>query len=167
MIAKGYGESSLRNECQDNVKCTETEHQYNRRTEVKITKMDAPISIKFINNAPAYISEAPDNVKYSGRKRRSSSRSSSSSSSSSSSFDAESYDPEGRYKVVAGAFANMSNAEKRLGKIRSLGYNNADILKFGSRGLFHVVVSSYSNSGEASSLVRELKRKDVRAFIKK
>lgn len=32
----GYGESKLRNHCIDNVNCTEAEHQYNRRTEVKI-----------------------------------------------------------------------------------------------------------------------------------
>lgn len=34
--AKGYGESQLVNHCKDGVKCTEEEHQENRRTEVKI-----------------------------------------------------------------------------------------------------------------------------------
>lgn len=34
--AKGYGESQLVNRCKDNVKCSEEEHQENRRTEVKI-----------------------------------------------------------------------------------------------------------------------------------
>jgi outer membrane protein OmpA-like peptidoglycan-associated protein/tetratricopeptide (TPR) repeat protein len=34
--AKGYGESQLVNKCADGVKCTEEEHQKNRRTEVKI-----------------------------------------------------------------------------------------------------------------------------------
>lgn len=34
--AIGYGESQLRNHCKDNVYCTEAEHIYNRRTEVKI-----------------------------------------------------------------------------------------------------------------------------------
>ncbi|QQR98723.1 MAG: OmpA family protein [Sphingobacteriales bacterium] len=34
--AKGYGESSPRNQCTDNVICTEYEHQRNRRTEFKI-----------------------------------------------------------------------------------------------------------------------------------
>ncbi len=32
----GFGESRLRNHCEDGVNCTEDEHQYNRRTEVKI-----------------------------------------------------------------------------------------------------------------------------------
>jgi outer membrane protein OmpA-like peptidoglycan-associated protein len=32
----GYGESKLRNNCADGVPCTEEQHQFNRRTEVKI-----------------------------------------------------------------------------------------------------------------------------------
>lgn len=36
IIAKGYGESQLVNRCKDGVKCSEEEHQENRRTEVKI-----------------------------------------------------------------------------------------------------------------------------------
>jgi len=39
MTAKGYGESRLKNNCKDGVKCSNEEHQINRRTEVKITKM--------------------------------------------------------------------------------------------------------------------------------
>jgi outer membrane protein OmpA-like peptidoglycan-associated protein len=38
IIAKGYGESRLRNDCTDGSNCTETEHSKNRRTEIKITK---------------------------------------------------------------------------------------------------------------------------------
>lgn len=37
--AKGYGENQLVNACADGVKCTENEHQLNRRTELKI-KLD-------------------------------------------------------------------------------------------------------------------------------
>jgi outer membrane protein OmpA-like peptidoglycan-associated protein len=36
LIAQGYGESELVNECDDSVKCSEVEHQQNRRTEFKI-----------------------------------------------------------------------------------------------------------------------------------
>ena len=32
----GYGESQLRNHCADGVNCSEAEHIYNRRTEVKV-----------------------------------------------------------------------------------------------------------------------------------
>lgn len=40
MIAKGYGETDLLNKCKDGVNCTEEEHQQNRRTEIKIIKLD-------------------------------------------------------------------------------------------------------------------------------
>lgn len=36
LIAKGYGETKLLNQCGNNVKCTEEEHQFNRRTEFTI-----------------------------------------------------------------------------------------------------------------------------------
>jgi outer membrane protein OmpA-like peptidoglycan-associated protein len=36
IIAKGYGESKLVNKCMDKVRCSEAEHQANRRTELKL-----------------------------------------------------------------------------------------------------------------------------------
>jgi outer membrane protein OmpA-like peptidoglycan-associated protein/tetratricopeptide (TPR) repeat protein len=36
MIAKGYGETRLLNECANGVHCSEEDHQFNRRTEIKI-----------------------------------------------------------------------------------------------------------------------------------
>ena len=38
ITAKGYGESQLLNRCANGVKCSEADHQLNRRTEFKITK---------------------------------------------------------------------------------------------------------------------------------
>jgi outer membrane protein OmpA-like peptidoglycan-associated protein len=38
IVARGYGETMLRNRCADGVSCGENEHTRNRRTEVKITK---------------------------------------------------------------------------------------------------------------------------------
>ena len=38
--AKGYGETKLLNKCKDGVKCTEEEHQVNRRTEFRILSFD-------------------------------------------------------------------------------------------------------------------------------
>ncbi len=40
ITAKGFGESALKNKCADGVKCSEQEHQQNRRTEVRIVKFD-------------------------------------------------------------------------------------------------------------------------------
>ena len=40
MIAKGYGETDLLNKCKDGVDCPEEDHQQNRRTEIKIIKLE-------------------------------------------------------------------------------------------------------------------------------
>jgi outer membrane protein OmpA-like peptidoglycan-associated protein len=50
IVAKGYGESRLRNHCGSGVPCSEEEHKINRRTEVKITKsgkMEGQITTDF------------------------------------------------------------------------------------------------------------------------
>ncbi len=39
LTAKGYGERQLVNECSDGVKCTEEQHQANRRSEFIIVEM--------------------------------------------------------------------------------------------------------------------------------
>ncbi len=41
--AKGYGESQLINQCYNNIKCSETKHQENRRTEFKVIGIDKAI----------------------------------------------------------------------------------------------------------------------------
>jgi len=40
IIASGYGESALKNDCKDGVDCSNEKHQINRRTEILINKMD-------------------------------------------------------------------------------------------------------------------------------
>ncbi len=40
IVAVGYGESRLTNHCVNGANCSDTEHQQNRRTEIKITKMN-------------------------------------------------------------------------------------------------------------------------------
>lgn len=45
--AFGYGESQLRNDCADGVECTDEEHEFNRRTEVRITKIDKPVKVEY------------------------------------------------------------------------------------------------------------------------
>lgn len=38
LTARGFGESRLKNKCRDGVQCSETDHEQNRRTEIKILK---------------------------------------------------------------------------------------------------------------------------------
>ncbi len=48
--AFGYGESKIRNRCLEGVECTDEEHQYNRRTEVKVTRIEESLKIEYREN---------------------------------------------------------------------------------------------------------------------
>ena len=39
LIAKGYGETELKNDCGNDAKCSDEQHAVNRRTEFKVLKM--------------------------------------------------------------------------------------------------------------------------------
>ncbi len=52
ITARGLGESQIRNRCVDGVKCSEKEHQYNRRTEVRIIHLGAPLEVKYAEGDP-------------------------------------------------------------------------------------------------------------------
>jgi outer membrane protein OmpA-like peptidoglycan-associated protein len=41
VVAKGYGETELLNNCDDETQCREDQHQANRRTEFKILDISA------------------------------------------------------------------------------------------------------------------------------
>ncbi len=67
LVAQGYGERSLKNRCADSVDCTEEEHQRNRRTEIKILKLDNKnIEVKYIDNQPEKIDSAKPSRKSKG-----------------------------------------------------------------------------------------------------
>ena len=54
--ATGWGESQLRNDCDDGIDCSEEDHQYNRRTEIVVTSFDrTDINILYLNNPPEVI----------------------------------------------------------------------------------------------------------------
>ncbi len=56
ITARGAGESQLRNNCADGMNCSEEEHQYNRRTEVRITKMnEAAVKVEYGDKGPEVI----------------------------------------------------------------------------------------------------------------
>ena len=56
IVARGAGETRLRNKCSDGVKCSETEHQYNRRTEVIVTKINEPaVKVEYGDRGPEVI----------------------------------------------------------------------------------------------------------------
>jgi outer membrane protein OmpA-like peptidoglycan-associated protein len=46
VIARGYGEKEVRNECVNGVKCDDEKHRFNRRTEIRITSMGGATNVK-------------------------------------------------------------------------------------------------------------------------
>ncbi len=60
--AKGYGETQLRNHCEDDTYCTEEEHQYNRRTEIRVLAFERKdVQVYYLDNEPEKIDYAPIN----------------------------------------------------------------------------------------------------------
>lgn len=57
--AEGFGETRLLNECGDGVSCSEEQHQYNRRTEVRIVKLGAAVEVEYDNKGPKTIDRMP------------------------------------------------------------------------------------------------------------
>ena len=58
--AKGYGETQIRNQCGDGVVCTEEEHQYNRRTEIRVLAFERKdVQVQYLDNDPEKIDYAP------------------------------------------------------------------------------------------------------------
>ena len=50
ITSRGAGESQIRNQCLDGIDCEEADHQYNRRTEVRVTKIDdSAVEVKYGN----------------------------------------------------------------------------------------------------------------------
>lgn len=152
LTAVGYGESELRNQCSDGVKCSEDEHQFNRRTQVKITKMTNEINIQFINSESDYVNSG------------SSTSSGSSNSGSVSTSTVSTY--EGDFRVVAGVYSVYDNAETKVNRLYKLGYNEAQIINMDGSEKFTILVKTCSNKAEAKQIVKDLKRKKIRSFVK-
>ncbi len=45
--ARGMGEVAIRNHCENGVECSDKEHEYNRRTEVRISKLSGTIGVRY------------------------------------------------------------------------------------------------------------------------
>lgn len=149
MTAKGYGESRLKNQCADGVKCSELEHQVNRRTEFQILG-DAPVDVNYANNPPAMIDESGTSNAPAVKPEASPSTANS-----------------GTFDVIAGVFKVAANADKRLAALQSLGFTSAKIIKTAS-GMNAVLVGSFTSSSEAEATVNTLEgTHQINAYVKR
>lgn len=172
LVPRGYGESQLRNRCSSGVACSEREHQYNRRTEVKILELREPDVVATPSNTPVAdntkptsdsddpFAGEPDAEKGSGD---------------------DDEDPKlvpvnnvgtNDYKaksftVVAGTFANPDNAQKRQELLTGLGYENVSIVKQSRSGLLAVYVNTFDAKSDAFTLVKKLANQQLSAYVLK
>ena len=142
MKSVGYGESQLRNKCFDGIKCTENEHQENRRTELVILKAGSAIvpatnqvNVEAEPESPEPVADVTDTS------------------------EAESAPiitgGEGQFFVVAGTFRNLDNANTRLGELKTLGYDNTQIIQFVAP-YQAVCVAAFESEGEAKDFAKQL-----------
>jgi outer membrane protein OmpA-like peptidoglycan-associated protein len=169
LVPRGYGESQLRNRCKSGVACSEREHQYNRRTEVKILELGEPSS----STSSQLIAEnggtepngnpilgQPDAEKGSGDEVEGNEESGTTVPvSNTASYQAKSY------TVVAGTFANQDNANRRYNLLNSMGYDGTTIVKQERSGLYALYVSSFDTKSEAFGLVKKLAQKQLSAYV--
>ena len=74
----------------------------------------------------------------------------------------------GDYMVIAGAFSVKDNANGVLDKIRSLGYPQAEVVKFDYSDYYSVCVARYETNRDAKKIADSLKsRYDVKAYVHK
>ncbi len=146
VVAKGYGETHLRNGCRDGVPCSAAQHRENRRTEVVILDKDgkgAELSLGFVptgrggsnSSASARTPEVPSERVTSGASVPGSG---------------------GSYFVFAGSFPGAMAATARLQELRDLGYEGVRVQKVVGRDGLTVIAGRFDDAAKAQNFARAL-----------
>jgi len=165
----GYGETVIRNKCTDGKKCAESDHQYNRRTEIKVTKFDRPATeVKFVQ-VTSRIGEDVNPQSVSTPSSTSSNSNTISIAPKPNAVGGRSVLKGGEYfRVIAGTFEVEENASERLTEVRNMGFEAAEIIPLKNGSLKAVSVGSFENNAEARNLVKALKEQhQLRSYIKR
>lgn len=150
LTPRGYGESRLLNGCSDGVKCSELDHQFNRRTEIVVKDLNSPVDVEYVSNAPETIDSAPSSVRNGG------------SSSGGGSYGS------GTYQVIAGSFANRSNADNRLSRVQQLGFDDAQVVQGSGVARNVVLVRTFSDYNQARQLADEIENvHNINTYVKR
>jgi outer membrane protein OmpA-like peptidoglycan-associated protein len=177
----GYGESQIRNRCTDGVACSEAEHQYNRRTEIKILEMGESLegvvpvaSVKSENDdysaeTVAYEEGKEANKDKGGQPSVAPPIGNNNENTAAKEEETlkDEYYKEGTYAVIAGTFANHNYAVRRASELMEKGYLESSIVKQERNGLFAVFVQTYNTKKEAFSLVKKLDNQQIHAYVLK
>mgnify|MGYP001355212417 CR=1 FL=1 len=176
LVPRGYGESQIRNRCKDGVACTEKEHQYNRRTEIKILEMglpssDAqPIAGTAGSTGDELVIAAEEETNGRAAEGKGGQEITARPISQPEIVPVDVVDEKnivGSYAVIAGTFANYEFAVRRATLLTGLGYQGASIVKQSRNGLYAVWVQAYDDKNKAFTLVKTLAGQQLRAYVLK
>lgn len=67
------------------------------------------------------------------------------------------------YQVIAGSYSVYSNAQKQLTTVKSLGYKDAFITKYGKN--YRVQIGSFADKNNANNFVKSASKKGLNTFI--
>jgi outer membrane protein OmpA-like peptidoglycan-associated protein len=146
----GFGESELFNACSDGVKCAESEHARNRRTEVRMLGGDAGSNVANGNSSNSTTKPSPSvgngtanngNVKITN---------------ASNDF----------YYVISGSFLSEDRAKNQRVNIQKQGYQDAEVVQFPNSNFFSVCVAKFKTRNEAAAFKRQLEQAKIDAFIR-
>lgn len=71
----------------------------------------------------------------------------------------------GKYKVVAGTFANKENAMKLITQLRSIGFSQAEMVIFENSVNYSVVACSYDDEKQANIAKQKIVNNGIAAFV--
>lgn len=165
LVPVGYGESQIRNRCKDGVACTEKEHQYNRRTEIKILELGEPAEFSAGAEAKAVADTGFDPT--AGEPDAEKGGQESLLPPALEGLDTDESLIPGVFAVIAGTFANHDFAVRRAGLLMEMGYENTSIVRQDSNGLYAVWVQTFDDKSEASTLVSKLAEQQLKAYVKR
>lgn len=187
--AVGYGETKPRNRCINGRKCSETDHQENRRTEVVITRLGDSFSsirddaaIQELENYTVGTGETSNPSYYSSE----GSYTTSTASYDTYTADNSSYETTAtrstsnsgnaypvkvatikKYYVIAGTFRSSDNARGRMREVRDRGYSEVEVIKFDYPNYHAVCVQRFESESDARGLVRELQNIDINSYVRR
>jgi len=69
------------------------------------------------------------------------------------------------YLIVAGSFSQENNANNLIDKLRRMGYNDAEKVRFDESSFYSVVAERHSNRERANTRARDLKSRGVDCYV--
>ena len=70
-----------------------------------------------------------------------------------------------KHFIIAGAFSSEKNAQKMIAKLKGADFGNSKIVNQSRSGLYRVCYDGFSNSSEALSALRKIKKTNPSAWL--